>query len=224
MNYACKDNGVRIEPTPGARATCPSCKSTVIAKCGSINVWHWAHEADADCDRWSEPETVWHRSWKACFSPSEQEVVMGPHRADICTRSGRVIELQHSTISAEEIRERESFYGHGMVWVIDASPFQDNLTLRRLHGDTRFSWRWFRKSWLAAKRPVYIHLTYRNTADKLLRVKSFDDKKNPDIAGQLCDGVWGCKYEFLRFFAAQATMNPDCVERLHRWHRQESWA
>jgi hypothetical protein len=46
---------------------------------------------------------------------------MGPHRADVVTASGGVVELQHSAISPEVITEREEFYGERMAWVFDAT-------------------------------------------------------------------------------------------------------
>ena len=49
----------RVRATPGGCATCPMCGGKVIAKCGDIMSWHWAHEA-SDCDTWSEGESDWH--------------------------------------------------------------------------------------------------------------------------------------------------------------------
>ncbi len=149
----------RQTATPKAQGACPVCGGDVLAKCGTTNVWHWAHRA-ADCDPWSEPETEWHREWKSNFPPECQEVVIGNHRADVCV-GGVVVEFQHSPISAEEIREREAFYGN-MMWVVDASAFGLNLDLRRKLGtalsDTyrTFRWKWPRRSWGAAFRPLYL--------------------------------------------------------------------
>ena len=42
------------------------------------------------------------------------------HRADIVTRKGTVVELQHSSISVDSIEARESFYGK-MIWLFDVS-------------------------------------------------------------------------------------------------------
>lgn len=113
-------NGEKIQAWPGLRATCPACGGDVVPKCGEIVEWHWAHKA-RDCDSWGEPESQWHLGWKARFPADWQEVVMGPHRADVRTPRG-VIEFQKSAISAAEIREREQFYGK-MIWVVDASGF-----------------------------------------------------------------------------------------------------
>jgi competence protein CoiA len=211
MIYAKHETGQRIEPTPGAKAICPTCNEEVIAKCGSINRWHWSHRGDTDCDPWSEHEGPWHLGWKEYFAPSEREIVIGPHRADIRTKAGRVIELQHSPISAEDIREREEFYGPGMVWVVDASAFWKNLE----PCSWGYIWRWPRKSWLNAKRPLYFDVGDRN---RLLRVYVIAEQ------GKLLQTNWGCKYEWLRFFGSRATLNRDPIERLHAMNERGAYA
>ena len=89
--------------------------------------------------------------------PECREVTAGPHRADIMSRSGLVIELQHSPIAPSEIREREAFYGN-MVWVLDGSEFKENLVFRYKSDGVAFRWKWARRSWLSARRPIYIDL------------------------------------------------------------------
>jgi competence protein CoiA len=113
---------------PGQRATCPQCDGDVIAKCGPILAWHWAHKV-ADCDTWSEPMTRWHADWQARYPAELCEVTVDGggrrHRADVMG-NGRVIEFQHSSISVEDINNRESFWGC-MVWVFDArAPYSDD--------------------------------------------------------------------------------------------------
>ena len=126
MMLAKNESGERILATPGMSALCPICDAEVIAKCGEINIWHWAHRGGHDCDPWSEHESEWHIGWKSIFPKEQTEVVIGPHRADIVTESKTVVELQHSSISTVEIREREQFYGN-MVWIFDASLFLKNI-------------------------------------------------------------------------------------------------
>lgn len=126
MIYAASEQGLKVKAEPGGTARCPCCGGDVLAKCGSIKVWHWAHVSGSDCDPWSEGETEWHLSWKAEVVPEAQEVTMKPHRADIVGNRGVVVELQHSPISVEEIAERERFYRR-MMWVFDASGFRKNL-------------------------------------------------------------------------------------------------
>lgn len=113
-------NGVKKRAEKGSVGICSCCKNKVIAKCGDIKIWHFAHENLDDCDKWSEGETRWHIKFKNMFPEGSQEVTMKNHRADIY-HNGYVIELQHSPISVFEANEREEFYsGYGkMVWVFD---------------------------------------------------------------------------------------------------------
>jgi competence protein CoiA len=157
MLWANRD-GERVEASPCARANCPCCGGAVIAKCGSIVIWHWAHEA-AECDPWYEPESEWHISWKKRFPPAWQEVVVGNHRADIRTPK-LVVELQSTGISPEEITERETHY-RNMVWLVRGHDFADNISLRQRDGYLSFRWRWPRKSWWAARMPIVIDLPDR---------------------------------------------------------------
>jgi competence protein CoiA len=228
MIYAKHETGQRIEPTPGAKAICPTCNEEVIAKCGSINRWHWSHRGDTDCDPWSEHETEWHLGWKDHFTKAEQEVVMGPHRADILTRSGRVIELQHSQISSEEIKDREAFYGPGMVWVLDASKFILNMEFYESHGGHFFRWKWFRKTWANSRRPIFLDpgkVAQGKFRDKLFHLKKLDFTYNVyGTTGQGGWGTWGCKFEFLRFFGAKTTLNHDFMERFSRMSERGDYA
>lgn len=113
-------NGERSLPVPAARGRCPTCNKEVQAKCGKINVWHWAHVAFGDCDTWSEPLGPWHLSWQNLMRPEYIEVVKGQHRADIVGMNDVVIELQHSHLDQDSIGAREQFYGN-MVWLFDAT-------------------------------------------------------------------------------------------------------
>ncbi len=159
--------GRRVSPTPGARATCPICESEVIARCGDINAWHWAHANRIDCDSWSEGESEWHRTWKQRFPRQWREHVIGMHRADIKSPRG-IIELQASSISAGEVENREAFYGE-MVWVLDAREF--NLKVRDRGSYVTFRWKHPRKTWWHAGRPLYF-----DVGDRLIRItRIYDD-------------------------------------------------
>lgn len=113
-------DGVRLEPQPKQRGCCPLCGAEMVAKCGRVKVWHWAHKGRLECDPWYE-ETEWHRSWKDKFPLEWQEKIAydeatgEKHIADVRTPSGLVIEFQHSVISSEEVIAREAFYKN-MVW------------------------------------------------------------------------------------------------------------
>jgi competence CoiA-like predicted nuclease len=152
------DNGERIKANPSQKALCPGCGANVISKCGEIVTWHWAHEA-ADCDPWHEAETEWHHQWKSQFPDSWQEVLIGNHRADIKTPD-LVVEFQSSIISSCEIRERENHYGR-MIWVLNGKEFSENIEFRQKKGFISFRWRWPRKAWWHAKKPIYIDLPNR---------------------------------------------------------------
>ena len=125
-----------IEAERGRTGTCPGCGSALVAKCGTIVSPHWAHHARPDCDDWSEPESEWHLAWKRHAPPERTEVVMGAnreHRADVVLPNGYVLELQHSALSAEAIREREEFYTReagGMCWLWDARRFWKAVQFR----------------------------------------------------------------------------------------------
>ncbi len=115
--------GRRHEAQPGQTASCPSCGASVIAKCGNLRTWHWAHRGARACDPWWESETEWHRSWKNEFPSDWQEIIhIAPssekHVADVKTTSDMVIEFQHSFLNAEERVSRETFY-RKMVWIVD---------------------------------------------------------------------------------------------------------
>jgi len=125
MKYSLID-GKRGEPKPKLIGECPSCGSSMIARCGEIKVWHWAHKGKRSCDVWWENETEWHREWKNRFPESWQETVLKDestgekHIADVRTEDGFVIEFQYSHINPEEIESRESFYRR-MVWVLSGT-------------------------------------------------------------------------------------------------------
>ena len=131
-------NGQRQEPEPNRSGECPGCGSPMVARCGEVRVWHWAHKGRRDCDPWWEPETEWHRNWKNQFPVGWQEFSQRApdgelHRADVKTEAGCVIEFQHSYIKPEERRAREAFY-RPLVWVVNG--------LRRPRDKARFLKTW----------------------------------------------------------------------------------
>lgn len=130
----------RQEAQPKLSGTCPACGNPVIAKCGKVRIWHWAHKGEFACDPWWENETEWHRAWKGHFPADWQEVVhQGPsgekHIADVKTDQGWVLEFQHSHMKPEERQSRDNFYPK-LVWVVDA--------LRRKRDRVKFADAWNR--------------------------------------------------------------------------------
>lgn len=161
MQYAIVD-GLRAEAAPGLQASCPCCSGPVIPKCGSQVVWHFAHERRVDCDPWAEGESRWHRTWKERFPADCREVVVGPHRADVLTPRGFLVEFQHSHLSAEEIAEREAFYPsatRSMSWLWDAvEPYESGRLSLSPGPKPRFSWSHARRSIAQCRQPVYLDL------------------------------------------------------------------
>lgn len=118
-------NGQRKEAQPNLSGQCPACDQTMIAKCGEVKIWHWAHKGRRTCDPWWEKETEWHRAWKGRFPESWQEFIHRAdngekHIADVKTDQGWVIEFQHSYITPEERQSRNTFY-QKLVWVVDGA-------------------------------------------------------------------------------------------------------
>jgi competence CoiA-like predicted nuclease len=147
----------RVMAYPKAKeAYCEICNSVLIAKCGNIKVWHWAHKNAEDCDSWREEETEWHKKWKNQFPEECQEVKIGKHRADV-KYQGLIIEFQHSPISTNQIEEREDFYDN-MIWVLHGESLCGGLELRKKEEIYTFRWRHPPKSWWMAKKGILIDL------------------------------------------------------------------
>jgi competence protein CoiA len=146
MRFA-KLGAQRLEASPVSKATCPACDGPVIAKCGRIRIWHWAHKAAA-CPANKEPETPWHREWKLQFPDAWQEVVQigadgSRHIADICSSFGQVVEFQNSHIDLTEREAREAAYGK-LIWVVngtrlkqDKPSFFNHLITKKMVGHLR---------------------------------------------------------------------------------------
>ena len=135
-------NDAKVEATKGAKGFCPSCGSELTAKCGEVNINHWAHKGRRNGDPWWENETEWHRSWKGNFPTEWQEVIQydeggEKHIADVKTQNEWVLEFQHSYLNPEERRSRNAFYPK-LIWVVDGlrrktdkKQFQEMLDLWR---------------------------------------------------------------------------------------------
>lgn len=147
----------------------------LIAKCGEINVWHWARRV-ADPDSFSDGETEWHLRWKLVVPKERTEVVMKKdgvcHRADIVTSDGIVIELQASPISTDQIRAREAFYER-MKWLFDCrEPYENGRLDIRSCGDyATFRWKHARKS-IAFCSPGTAHL---DLGEQIFQIKEMYD-------------------------------------------------
>lgn len=194
MIYAIDEQGVRRRAIKEVPAECPVCGARVIAKIGKIVVPHWAHEASSDCDPWAEPETPWHLGWKERFPEDMREVVVGPHRADIHTGAA-AIEFQHSSISADMVRERERYY-RNMIWVVDVRD-KPWIERRMDYGVLRVRWPHRPSGWKAARMPVLID----------------------DGSGQLVALEWKKYHEI---YDVYETYEGDAYEKWRRWDAEGS--
>ena len=150
--------GEKVKAQKGLNGFCPSCNEKLIAKCGEIKIWHWAHKSNFECDDWSEPESEWHKEWKDNFSKEQQEFVMGKHRADIRTSKRWIIELQNSPLSSDKIVERENYYKK-MIWLLNGETLAKGLRLRNKKEIITFRWKSPPKSWWFSNKPIYIDLS-----------------------------------------------------------------
>lgn len=144
----------KVLPKPGLKALCPECLNEVRPKRGEINVWHWAHVVK-ECSYAWKLETAWHVGWKSKFKPEFCEIKIFNHRADVRLPNGVVIEFQNSSISPEEIRDREACYKN-LIWVINAEEFAKNFNFKEKEGYWTFSWAWARKTFQHFTKRVFI--------------------------------------------------------------------
>jgi len=193
-------DGVVATATPGRRGICPSCESEVLAKCGSTVVWHWAHVTCKDCDEWHEPETEWHAAWKSRFGVTEKTIRKGDswHRADAVTPAGVVVEFQHSTITSDEVAERERFY-ENMIWVLDANATFQQKRIGITHEKPEDGREFCRFRWLHRKRsfdksvaPVFLDLgmAFLNVGEPFLRTNEWWDDSVLKDGVKRSPGVW----------------------------------
>ncbi len=90
MFYALNKDGIRIdayEADKNEQYTCPICNNRVILKRGSVNIDHFAHEANVCEDTWNYDMSEWHKRMQNYFPRESQEVVVShkgrKHRADV---------------------------------------------------------------------------------------------------------------------------------------------
>jgi hypothetical protein len=105
--------------------TCRCCSSKLVAVLDTTTVKHFRHASTDDCDSSSNDDNLllWHRLWQSTVKPEYTEYIIEKnnkkHRADIYIPENQyVIEIQHSTIELDKIKDREIFYNK-MIWIMD---------------------------------------------------------------------------------------------------------
>jgi len=137
-------NDKRIEAdvaVKGQEFRCPGCNNEVILKQGRIVIHHFAHKVQTNCI-WSKGETKAHRNAKKLVAISlrargltaeiefQVGTLEGDRRADVMLWSphGQMVafELQHSSISLDEIEARAKSYARANIaqmWIPFIRPF-----------------------------------------------------------------------------------------------------
>lgn len=189
----------------GTIGKCPFCENDVRARCGEININHWAH-IDNECTYISEADNEWHTAWKNKSEKKgyETEKEFGKFIADAYNpKTNTVTEFQHSSITPQEIRDRCNHYKNMNVnikWVFDYTDKykKQHIKLIEKIGDDNVLYYTFKISYqkrgyiqgvsyhtfdesLKLSVPVYLNIIH-NYDDKnytQLRVnKNFDEYRN----------------------------------------------
>lgn len=155
---------------------CKCCDTSMIGKKGTINRHHFAHKTKEDCDSWLQYKTEWHLFWQNLFNKEKQEVVMvkdeKKHIADIVSNE-RVIEVQHSNISLENVQARELFY-RNIIWLLDGNNCTYELCDMVDYHDDKITYTFakIRKAWIQ----FMTKESYVNVGDAIYKIiKHIDD-------------------------------------------------
>lgn len=149
MFYAVNKNGIKVDAydaNKGEEYICPVCNGAVVLKQGTINIPHFAHEANSCDDHWNYDMSEWHKRMQGYFPKESREVVVNykgeKHRADVLIND-IVLEFQYSSITAAEFQERNEFFkkaGYRLAWVFNLGEIVgENLNISRDRDDM---WIW----------------------------------------------------------------------------------
>lgn len=165
MSFYAIVNGQPTVAAPKAVGVCPGCHTEMVAKCGDIMTWHWAHRPGSDCAYGNDGESGWHMWWKWQFHHAGGRVEVSyrsehgrNHRADAVTVGGLVVEMQHDYLALVDIASREHTYGR-MAWIYDGGRFADRLDHGvTVDGTIKFNWSGAAPSITKHQRPVLWHV------------------------------------------------------------------
>lgn len=191
-------NGEKRRAEKGLKGSCIGCGSDVIAKCGNIMIHHWAHKPGTeDCDSFKDNVGPWHLQWQDLVRKEYCEVVIENHRADIIGNNNKVIEVQSSPISTEDIACREEFYGD-MIWVFDATDRFELIPVGK-----RIFFRFGRTKHIShCKMPIFLDF-----GSAIVEVESLNDNCIKDVSGF---GLCMSQKDFaLRYLSDVLVQNPE---------------
>ena len=106
--------------------TCRCCSSQLQAVLQTDKVKHFRHVSIDECvSSTSDNLLLWHILWQSTVTVENREYIIERnykrHRADIyIPEKNYVIEIQHSHIDPDKIKEREIFY-ENIIWIIDGT-------------------------------------------------------------------------------------------------------
>ncbi len=211
MLIALTENRIRSKvQRKGQRGYCSKCGSEVIAKCGTVNTWHWAHKAKKSCD-WYSRESEWHREWKSLFPSDKVEVYMNQNRADAIDSTGRVWEFQNSHLGGEEINEREQVY-RSLLWIWNVKGQQKLVTFNNYIQSTVYEVGWYK---------IYNGIIYDKSSKKFT---SWGEANNFSV--RMKSYGWGVDIQSLHFIDFQNSVKyqaQDIYAEYKKNHKKSLW-
>ena len=170
-----------VDAKSGLVGECPHCGKLVRARCGEINVEHWAHIED-ECPYITEIDTEWHVAWKNKFKKKEYiiEKRFDNFIADAYDpKTNIIVEFQHSSITPQEIVDKCNYYrsiNKNIKWIFDYTDKykrQHIILTEIVKNDNsgfyyKFKINWQKKSYIKGisneidglKIPVYFNIIY----------------------------------------------------------------
>lgn len=218
-------NQKRIKAYKGAEnCSCPICNQEVVAKCGELMIWHFAHKTNDNNCIFGKGKGNWHYLWQNKFPIDCVEYKKDNHIADIFIKE-TAIELQESPISLEEIKERNLSWGDNTIWIVSADKpgFEEQMVndintgehsnniYDNLYGlsfnskNTKWYWRYPKKALLFGCKNLYFDLgEYSQRLLHILTVESdlFVGRSHLEYDRTVYHGLaeWVKKEDFLKKF------------------------
>ena len=127
-----------ISASKGARCICPTCRETVIPKCGQHVIYHFAHKSiNSLCsNKYHDKKSEWHYNWQLQIENPQPGINIEVPTwardwssykvADLKPLHGVIIEFQKSPMPTEERFDRERVYKR-MIWVLHNDIYKNKV-------------------------------------------------------------------------------------------------